>query len=230
MEFCKLKDWREQKVRSLDSLCDSLCDAQTMFLPFQLPSIVFRVDCLVAKLTVLSQAWASLLAQMVKNLPAMQETWMQSLGHEESLEKGMVTHSSILAWKTPWTEEPGRLQSMGSQSQTRLGDWTTTIQSGISFLPESAHFGDNLIGQKMPPQILENLPYRQPKELLIQSNAKCLKTRFIMHVIFAEHLILFGLIVLSRVWIKVWRASCGSGWNLIDECSFLFYVLFYFLP
>ena len=70
----------------------------------------------------LSQAWASLLAQMVKNLPAMQETWIQSLGHEDSLEKGMVTHSSILAWKIPWTEEPGGLQSMGSQSQTRVSD------------------------------------------------------------------------------------------------------------
>ena len=72
--------------------------------------------------SVLSHAWASLLAQMVKNLPAMQETWIQSLGHEDPLEKGMVTHSSTLAWRIPWTEEPGRLQSMGSQSQTRLGN------------------------------------------------------------------------------------------------------------
>jgi len=53
--------------------------------------------------------------QMVKNLSAMQETWVRSLGQEESLEKGMVTHSSILAWRLPWTEEPGGLQSMGSQ-------------------------------------------------------------------------------------------------------------------
>ena len=51
---------------------------------------------------------------MVKNLPAMQETWVQSLGWEDLLEKGMVTHSSILAWRIPWTEEPGRLYSMGS--------------------------------------------------------------------------------------------------------------------
>ena len=56
---------------------------------------------------------ASLVAQMVKNLPAMQETWVQSLGWENRLEKGMVTHSSILAWRIPWTEEPGELQSMG---------------------------------------------------------------------------------------------------------------------
>ena len=58
---------------------------------------------------------ASLVAQMVKHLPAMQETWVQSLGREDPLEKKMVTHSSILAWRIPWTEEPGRLQSMGSQ-------------------------------------------------------------------------------------------------------------------
>ena len=56
-----------------------------------------------------------LVAQMVKNLPAMRETWAQSLVLEDPLEKGMTTHSSILAWKILWTEEPGRLQSMGSQ-------------------------------------------------------------------------------------------------------------------
>ena len=52
---------------------------------------------------------------MVKNLPAMQETWVRSLGREDPLEKGMATHSSILAWRIPWTEEAGMLQSMGSQ-------------------------------------------------------------------------------------------------------------------
>ena len=54
-------------------------------------------------------------AQMVKNLPAMGETWVRSLGQEDALEKGMATHSSILAWRIPWTEEPGGLQTMGSQ-------------------------------------------------------------------------------------------------------------------
>ena len=58
---------------------------------------------------------ASLEAQMVKNLPAMQETQVQSLGWEGPLEKGMATHSSILVCRIPWTEEPGRLQSMGSK-------------------------------------------------------------------------------------------------------------------
>ena len=61
-------------------------------------------------------------AQTVKNLPAMQETPAQSLGQEDPLEKEMVVHSSTLAWRIPWTEEPGRLQSVGSQSRTRLSD------------------------------------------------------------------------------------------------------------
>ena len=62
-------------------------------------------------------------AQMVKRLPTRQETWVRSLGWEDLLEKEIVTHSSILAWKIPWMEEPGRLQSMGSQ---RVGhNWAT---------------------------------------------------------------------------------------------------------
>ena len=58
---------------------------------------------------------ASLVVQMVKNLPAVQETQIQSQGQEDPLEKGMATYSSILAWRIPWTEEPGGLQSMESQ-------------------------------------------------------------------------------------------------------------------
>ena len=66
--------------------------------------------------------WASLVVQLVENPPAMWETWVQSLGWEDLLEKGMATHSSILAWRIPWTEEPGGLQSIGLQ---RVGhDWT----------------------------------------------------------------------------------------------------------
>ena len=59
--------------------------------------------------------WAFFVAQTVKNLPIMQETWVRSLSQEDPLEKGMATHPSILAWRIPWTEEPGELQSMGSQ-------------------------------------------------------------------------------------------------------------------
>ena len=57
----------------------------------------------------------ALVAHLVKNLPAVQETWVRSLGWEDPLEKEMATHSSIIAWKISWTEEPGKLQSMGSQ-------------------------------------------------------------------------------------------------------------------
>ena len=67
---------------------------------------------------------------MVKCLPAMQKTWVQSLGQEDPLEKEMATHSSTLAWKIPWREEPGRLQSMGLQ---RVGhDWASSLS--ISFI------------------------------------------------------------------------------------------------
>ena len=58
---------------------------------------------------------ASLVAQRLKRLPAMRETWVQSLGQEDPLEKEMATHSSTLAWRIPWAEEPGGQQSMGSQ-------------------------------------------------------------------------------------------------------------------
>ena len=71
---------------------------------------------------------SSLVAQTVEHLPTMQETRVQSLGQEDLLEKEMVTHSSILAWKIPWTEEPGRLQSMGLQ---RVGHDRAT---SLSFL------------------------------------------------------------------------------------------------
>ena len=69
--------------------------------------------------------WASLVAQRLKHLPAMWETWVRSLGREDPLEKEMATHSSILAWRVPWTEEPGGLQSMGLQrSQIQLSNFT----------------------------------------------------------------------------------------------------------
>ena len=63
---------------------------------------------------------ASLVAQRVKNLLAMQETWVRSLGQKDPLEKGLATHSGILAWRIPRTEEPGGLQSTGSRNQSSL--------------------------------------------------------------------------------------------------------------
>ena len=83
----------------------------------------------------LQYSWASLVAQLVKNLPAMRETWVQSLGWEDPLEKGKATHSSILAWRVPWTEEPGGLQSMGLQRvRHRLSDFHFTPSSFLTFI------------------------------------------------------------------------------------------------
>ena len=70
-------------------------------------------------------AWASLVAQTVKRLSTMRKTWVRSLGQEDPLEKEMAPHSSILAWKIPWMEEPGRLQSMGSQRVRH--NWVTSL-------------------------------------------------------------------------------------------------------
>ena len=84
-------------------------------------------------------------SSMVKSLPAMQETWVQSLSWEDPLEKEMVIHSNILIWETPRTEKPGRLKSMGSQkSWTRLSEFTTKeriIYSGERIVSSIGGFG-----------------------------------------------------------------------------------------
>ena len=75
---------------------------------------------------------SSLVAQMVKHLPTMQETWVRSLGWEDPMEEEMATHSGTLAWKIPWTEEPGGLQTMGfTKSRTRLSDFTFTFSLSL---------------------------------------------------------------------------------------------------
>ena len=74
----------------------------------------------------------SLVAQRLKHLPPMWETWVWSLGREDPLEKEMVTHSSILAWRIPWTEKPGKLQSMGLQ---RVGhNWATSLSLLLTYM------------------------------------------------------------------------------------------------
>ena len=81
--------------------------------------------------------YASLITQMVKNPPAIQETWIQSLGQKDPLEKERATHSSIFAWRILWTEEPGRLQFMGLQRVRH--DWATFTFSG--YMPRSGTSG-----------------------------------------------------------------------------------------
>ena len=83
--------------------------------------------------------WASRVTQMVKNLPAKWETWVWSLCLEDPLEEGMTTHSSILAWRILWTEESGRLQSMGSQRVGR--DWVTDIFTFTFFISSHIEVG-----------------------------------------------------------------------------------------
>ena len=91
----------------------------------QQPQPAYTCSCSVREkeLSPLNQDWGFLVAQTVNNLPTMQETQVQSLGQKDPLEEGMAILSSILTWRIPWTEEPGRLSSMGSQ---KVGDdWAT---------------------------------------------------------------------------------------------------------
>ena len=91
----------------------------------QLPSYASITSLLLSFGNILPLLSSSLVAQMVKRLPTMWETRVQSLGWEDTLEKEMAIHSSTIAWKIPWTGEPGRLQSMGSQ---RVGhNWATSL-------------------------------------------------------------------------------------------------------
>ena len=98
----------------------------------------------------ISDGWLSLVAQMVKNLPTMRETWVQFLSREDPLEKGTATHSRILAWGIPWIEEPGGLQSMGSQ-KVRQHWVTNTFTLDILYkhlwycFPYAAGGGNNFI-------------------------------------------------------------------------------------
>ena len=87
--------------------------------------------------------WTSLVAQLVQNLPSMQETQVRSLGQEHPLEKGMATHTSNLAWRISWTEDPGGFQSMGSQ---RVGhDWVTNTHNIVSvFLPVNSKSSEQI--------------------------------------------------------------------------------------
>ena len=101
---------------------------------------------------------ASLVVQTVKRLPAMRETWVRSLGREDPLEKEVAIHSSTLAWKIPWTEEPDRLQSMGSQ---RVGhDWATSL----STFPHLMTYSSELLAplkitpRRFPGGSVKNLP------------------------------------------------------------------------
>ena len=96
------------------------------------------------------------MAQRVKNLPAMQETHVQSLGWEDPLGKGMATHSSIIAWRTPWTEEPGGLQSTGSQ---RVG-YDLAIKQQQQHTEYTKNFQNSAVRKHIPTHQKERLTKR----------------------------------------------------------------------
>ena len=105
-------------------------------LPIPYP-VAFCFLTLIYQMKHLIPSWASLVSKMVKNLSAIEETQDQSLGWEDPLEEGMATHSSILAWKIPWTEQPCGLQSLGSQ---RVGhDWAINTHTHNKFI-SALHF------------------------------------------------------------------------------------------
>ena len=97
-------------------------------------------------------SWASLMAQLVKNLPAVWETWVLFLGWEDPLEEGMATHSSIHAWRIPWTEEAGWLQSMGSPrvGHDRASKRSTACSTPSSVLAHAHHCGEQSGSQPQP--------------------------------------------------------------------------------
>ena len=102
---------------------------------------------------ILNFQWASLVTQMVKDPPAMQETWVWSLGWEDPLEQGMTTHSSILAWRTPWTEEFGGLHSMGSpkvRHDCMINTFTVPGDSAVKNPPAMQETPVQSLGQEDP--------------------------------------------------------------------------------
>ena len=137
----------------------------------------------------------SLVAQTVKHLPTMQETRVRFLGWEDSLEKEMATHSNIPAWKIPWTEDPGGLQSMGvKKSWTRLSTHTNVLTKIIKEL--STHTHNTLIS--FPERSLQNL-LSSPKLLSFKGTfqGKCLKFMLSIAVIFLQEFQVWYHILIS---------------------------------
>ena len=103
--------------------------------PDHLISHLFLQKIFIVSLHRVPHSRASPVAQRLKRLPPMWETWVRSLGQEDPLEKEMVTHSSILAWRIPWTEKPGKLQSTGSQGVRH--NWETSLSLSLYWVPHS---------------------------------------------------------------------------------------------
>ena len=128
LSLLQIKRSRKQESKkgstSLSSYCQEGCAPRSFRFkcgPFCSSTLLLKSGHILVKCLIL----CSLVAQRLKHLPPMRETWVQSLVREDPLEKEMVTHSSILAWRIPWTEKPGRLQSAGSQRDGH--DWANSL-------------------------------------------------------------------------------------------------------
>ena len=106
------------------------------------------------------------MAQLVKNLPAIQETRVRSLGWEDPLEKKMATYSGVLAWRIPWTEEPGELQSTGSKS---VGQDYTTFTFHTKYIRQNARLDESQAGIKTAGKNIDNLIYADDTTLMGES-------------------------------------------------------------
>ena len=132
---------------------------------------------------------------MVKHLPTMRETWVQSLGWEDLPEKVMATHSSTLAWKIPWTEEPGGLQSMGLQSQTWLSKFTSLSVYSCHFLISSASVSFIPFLSFIVPVFVWNVP--------------------LVSLIFLKRPLVFPILLFSSI--------CTDHWGRFSYLSLLFF-------
>ena len=178
--------------------------------------------------------WASLEAQMVKNLPAMQETWVWSLGQEDALEKEMATHSSILAWRSPWTEESGKYSPWGCKEMdgTEWHTHTHTFFYGHSFflpltlslLPSFPTFPVSLFSHSL-----------SHRSYLLHFGCSCLQAASVRtsgvvmekHVWLDEHLsgssvFVFLCVGISvREWIFVWICKLGCDFAFLGGVSWV---------
>ena len=165
--------------------------------------------------------WASLVAQTVKNLPVMQKTRVQFLGCENPLGKEMATYSSILAWKTPWTEEPGRLQSMGSQ---KVGhNWATKTHFLICKSKSCEHllfesfqhpFSILWIASILSPGNVSGLPVLGFYLRFIKSETLGLETSNLFCFFFLKKKQALQVILIhAEVW-KTLAEGKGNKWNL----------------
>ena len=183
-----------------------------------------------------AHVWASPVAQMVKNPPAMWETWVQSLGWEDPLEKEMATHSSILAWRIPRTEEPCGLQTKGSQ---RVGhDWATTIHT-VSyrswFMPTSRASVITILQDRLPHPLLYSIsltwcPAPHSQKLLLYPFLcwRCVHTS-VEYLLFSRQVVSNFLWSheLQHAWLacpplspRVCSSSCPlSWWNSLSTSS-----------